>query len=272
MAERMLTALISVPVIFLCTYFGGWWFFALVTALAIVSINEFYNILSKKGFAPYYTLGNIFTLLIVTQVHNTLKHPNWEPVSAALLTAAVITCFCAGVLIRRSANAASNIGITLLGILYIGWLFSYMVILRALTAHGIYLFMLMFMLWISDTLAYFVGKTMGRRQLSPFISPKKTVEGAAAGLTGAVITALIFGAVIEKAHFGTTYIHYIFLGLIIGAMGQMSDLAESLIKRDAGVKDSSNIIPGHGGVLDRMDSFIFTAPILYYYVSVFLIK
>jgi phosphatidate cytidylyltransferase len=270
MIERFLTVLVAVPIIFLCTYLGDWWFFGIVTLLAIVAINEFYNLVKAKGFSPYYTIGNLFTILIVILVTYTLRHPNWEPVSAFLLTAAVITCFCSGVLIRRSANAIANIGTTLLGILYIGWLFSYLVLIRALTPHGIFLIMLMFVLWINDTMAYFVGKTIGRRQLSPYISPKKTVEGSAAGLAGALLTSLAFGALIERSHFGTNYIHYIVLGLLVGGIGQISDLSESLIKRDAGVKDSSKLIPGHGGVLDRMDGFIFAAPVLYYYVYFFL--
>lgn len=269
MIERLLTVLVSVPVIFACTYFGGLWFFALVSAIAAVSINEFYNLMKKKGFNPYYTLGNIFSLGIIVFVYNTIRHPNWEPASAAILTAAVLCCFCAGIFIKRSAQATANISITLLGILYIGWLFSYLVLLRALTPNGEFLFLLMFMVWTADTLAYFVGKQFGRRELSPYISPKKTVEGAIAGFAGAVLAAVLFGMAYEQTLYPVNLVHYLVIGGFVGIVGQLSDLSESLIKRDAGVKDSSNIVPGHGGVLDRMDSFIFTAPLLYYYIAVF---
>lgn len=269
MIERLLTALVAVPVIFACTYFGGLWFFALVAVIAVISINEFYNLMKKKGFSPYYTLGNIFSLGIIVFVHNTINHPNWEPASAAILTAAVICCFLAGIFIKRSAHATANISITLLGVLYIGWLFGYLVLLRALTLHGEFLFLLMFAIWTADTLAYFVGKSFGRRQLSPYISPKKTIEGAVAGLAGAVMAAVIFGAAYEQALYPANLAHYIIIGIFVGIVAQLSDLSESLVKRDAGAKDSSNIVPGHGGVLDRMDSFIFTAPLLYYYVIMF---
>jgi phosphatidate cytidylyltransferase len=262
MIERLLTVLVSVPVIFACAYFGGLWFFALVAAIAAVSINEFYNLMKKKGFNPYYTLGNIFSLAIIFFVHNAMP----------ILTAAVLCCFCAGIFIKRSAHATANISITLLGILYIGWLFSYLVLLRALTPHGEFLFLLMFMVWTADTLAYFVGKQFGRRQLSPYISPKKTIEGAIAGFAGAVLAAVLFGMAYEQSIYAINLIHYLVIGGFVGIVGQLSDLSESLIKRDAGAKDSSNIVPGHGGILDRMDSFIFTAPLLYYYIVTFFPK
>ncbi len=269
MIERLLTVLVSVPVIFACTYFGGLWFFALVAGIATISINEFYNLMKKKGFNPYYTLGNAFSLAIIIFAHNTIRHPNWEPASAAILTSAVICCFLAGLFIKRSAQATANISVTLLGILYIGWLFGYLVLLRALTPHGEFLFLLMFAIWTADTTAYFIGRSFGRRQLSPYISPKKTVEGAIAGLAGAVLASVVFGMVFEQVLYPANLVHYIVIGVFVGIVAQLSDLSESLVKRDAGAKDSSNIVPGHGGVLDRMDSFIFTAPLLYYYVILF---
>ncbi len=269
MIERILTVLVSVPAIFACTYFGGVWFFVLVALLATVSINEFYNLMKKKGFNPYYTLGNIFSLAIIILAYNTINHPTWEPASAATLTAAVICSFCAGIFIKRSAQATANISITLLGVLYIGWLFSYLVLLRSLTVNGEFLFLLMFMIWTADTSAYFIGKILGRRQLSPYISPKKTVEGAVAGFLGALIAAVVFGMLYERTFYPVYIVHYLVIGGFVGIISQLSDLSESLIKRDAGVKDSSNIVPGHGGVLDRMDSFIFTGPILYYYIIMF---
>ena len=176
------------------------------------------------------------------------------------------------IFIKRSAMAVANIAITLLGMLYIGWLFSYLVFLRALTPHGAYLFLLMFAIWGNDSAAYIIGKKFGKKQLSPVISPNKTIEGSIAGLVVAIATSLAFGLLFERAFITQTWMHYAVIGAIIGVFGQISDLSESLIKRDAGVKDSSKIVPGHGGVLDRMDSFIFTAPLLYYYVSWFLIR
>jgi len=159
------------------------------------------------------------------------------------------------------ATVIVDVAVTLLGMIYIGWFFSYFLFIRNLTAHGAYLFFLMLTIWAMDTVAYLVGKKFGKHKLAPTISPNKSWEGAVAGFIICIIAADIFSGFAEIN--GT---HALILGTIIGIVAQLSDLVESVIKRDAGVKDASNAIPGHGGVLDRMDSFILTAPIMYYYV------
>lgn len=263
MLTRILTIIVGVPVIFICTYFGGWSFFILVTALALLSLNEFYSLMNKKGYSPSYLVGNLVTVFFTWFTTYTLKHPHWEPYAIGILTTAIVITFSAGIFLKKAQDSTVNASITLLGILYIGWMFSYLILIRELTLHGAYLF-LMIAIWACDTSAYLVGTSMGRIKLSPYISPKKTVEGAIAGFIISVIAASIFSRLINM-----NLVHGIILGVIIGIVGQISDLVESLIKRDAGVKDSSNFVPGHGGFLDRMDSFILTAPIMYYYISWF---
>ncbi len=270
MIERILTVLVSVPILFACTYAGGPSFFVLVGVLAMISLNEFYNMLKAKGLNPYYFIGNLFTLLMLILVQFDVRHALVDSASSLLLTSAIIVTFGAAVLIRRSSMSTANIAITVLGMLYVGWLFSYLISLRALTPHGKYLFMLMFAIWALDTTAYFIGKTFGKKQLSPFISPKKTVEGGVAGFIASVAVVYAFGMYFENALVPAQWVHYVVLGVIVGMLAQISDLSESLIKRDTGVKDSSKLVPGHGGVLDRMDSFIFTTPVVYYYVTFFL--
>jgi len=264
MRTRLITSIISVPVIFLCTYYGGWSFFVLVTVMALASLNEFYSLMNKKGYSPSYLVGTLVTVFFTWFITYTLKHPHWEPYATGILTTAIIITFSAGIFLKKAQNSTVNASITLLGILYIGWMFSYLILIRELTLHGAYLFFLLISIWACDTFAYLVGTYFGHIKLSPYISPNKTVEGAVAGLTVSVIAASIFSRMI-----GMNLVHGIILGAIIGIVGQISDLVESLIKRDAGVKDSSHIIPGHGGALDRMDSFILTAPIMYYYISWF---
>ena len=264
MLTRILTIIISVPVIFVCTYYGGWSFFTLVTILALFSLNEFYALMNKKGYSPSYLVGNLITIFFTWFTTYTLKHPVWEPYAIGILTTAIIITFSAGIFLKKAQDSTVNASVTLLGILYIGWMFSYLILVRELTPHGAYLFFLMIAIWACDTTAYVVGTSIGKIKLSPYISPKKTVEGAVSGFIVSVIAAAIFSRLI-----GMNLAHGIILGVIIGIVGQISDLVESLIKRDAGVKDSSNIVPGHGGVLDRMDSFILAAPIMYYYISWF---
>ena len=262
MIPRLLTILVGVPIVLACTYFGGVPFFILVLVLAAVSINEFYSLIQNKGVHPSRVVGNIFTIIFISFAQQTLKHPNWEPAAAAILTGASILTFSAGILLRKTTMATLNIAVTLLGMIYVGWLFSYLILLRSMGSHGIYLFYLMISIWMMDTSAYLAGSRLGRTLLSPYISPKKTVEGAVAGFLVCVAVSWFF-AVWQS----WPLLPFLGLGALIGIMGQISDLVESLIKRDSGVKDSSPLIPGHGGVLDRMDSFILTAPLVYYYLS-----
>jgi phosphatidate cytidylyltransferase len=264
MLARLLTIIVSIPIIFACTYYGGWSFFIFVTALALFSLNEFYSLMNRKGYSPSYFVGSIVTVFFTWFTTYTLKHPHWEPYATGILTTAIILTFSAGIFLKKAQNSTVNASITLLGILYIGWMFSFLILIRELTLHGAYLFFLMIAVWACDTTAYMVGTFLGRIKLSPYISPRKTVEGAVSGFAVSVIAAAVFSRMINMS-----LMHGIILGIIIGIVGQISDLVESLIKRDAGVKDSSNMIPGHGGFLDRMDSFILTAPIMYYYISWF---
>jgi phosphatidate cytidylyltransferase len=157
------------------------------------------------------------------------------------------------------------VAVTQLGMIYIGWFFSYLLFIRNLTEHGGYLFFLILTIWANDIVAYLVGRKFGKHKMAPSISPNKTWEGALAGFITCLAAAEIFSgiALINGTHALT-------LGILIGIVAQLSDLVESLIKRDAGVKDSGVAIPGHGGVLDRMDSFVLTAPLLYYYVVWFI--
>ena len=287
MLQRIMTVLIGVPIVVFCTYSGGLWFFLMVTSLAVISLNEFFNLMKSKGLSPYYTLGNFFTLLFIVFIQmksflylnnlfpwlsTILKDPSWESAFSGILTAAIISIFCAAIFIRRTAMATVNIAITVLGTLYVGWLFSYLVLLRDLTPHGACLFFLMITIWANDTAAYLIGGKFGKKQLSPYISPKKTVVGAVAGFVFALAVAFIFGMLWEKTYLPANWIQYLVLGALIGVFSQLSDLSESLIKRDAGAKDSSRLVPGHGGVLDRMDSFIFAAPVAYYFLVWFIIK
>jgi phosphatidate cytidylyltransferase len=256
MLARLLTILVAVPIVVACTYIGGWLFFLLVTALALLSLNEFYSLMNKKGCYPSYPIGFLVTLFFMWFTTYTVRHPHWEPYATGILTTAIIITFAGGIFLRKAQDSTINASITLLGILYVGWMFSYLTLIREMNPPGA-------LFWKSHG-AYLVGTYFGKVKLSPYISPKKTVEGAIAGLVVGIVAAYIFGQFT-----GMNSVHAVILGAIIGLVGQISDLVESLIKRDAGVKDSSSLVPGHGGALDRMDSFILTAPIMYYYISWF---
>jgi len=264
---RLLTILIAVPVLITCVYFGGVPFLLLILVLALFSLNEFYKMMQKKDFHPAYWVGNFFTLFFIIFASYALKK-TWEPAHSAILTfAAVATMIATLFLKQRPKEAIVDIAVTLMGMIYIGWFFSYFIFIRALTERGAYLMFLMGTIWSLDIIAYLVGKVFGKHKLWPSVSPKKSIEGAVAGFVFSIIAAAIFG------HYaGFEMVHSLVMGAIIGIVAQFSDLVESLIKRDAGVKNSSEVVPGHGGVLDRMDSFIFTAPIFYYYLVWVMLK
>jgi phosphatidate cytidylyltransferase len=166
---------------------------------------------------------------------------------------------------RQNTGAIVDISTTLFGILYVSWFFSFLIKIRYLPGGLGLLALVLLTTKLGDIGAYFVGSSVGRTPLLPRISPKKTVEGAIAGLAFSVL-----GALISKPFLKFSYMHLVFLGIFLGLLGQLGDLSESLIKRDCQVKDSGNILPGMGGVLDEIDSILFTAPVFYLYISAIL--
>jgi phosphatidate cytidylyltransferase len=155
-----------------------------------------------------------------------------------------------------------DLAISLLGLLYIPLLLSHAALLRILPAGRDWIFLVLLVVMASDTLAYFVGRKWGRHRLYEAVSPKKTIEGSLAGLFGAVL-----GAAVSKLWFFTelSSVDVLLIGIGVGAFSQLGDLFESLLKRSFGVKDSGGLVPGHGGLLDRLDSLLFAFPVTYYY-------
>jgi phosphatidate cytidylyltransferase len=175
-------------------------------------------------------------------------------------------------LFRNKGSAIINIGTTLLGIFYIGLFAAALLGLREFYPHignlyirGGYIIISVFAsIWICDSAAYYGGTALGRHKLFPRVSPKKSWEGAIFGFVFAVLTLVLAKIILLDFLSWNTVIA---IGIITGVFGQIGDLVESLIKRDAGVKDSSGIIPGHGGVLDRFDSILYTAPVILLYLK-----
>jgi len=266
MLSRVATSLLAAPVILVCVYVGGFPFFIAVLALALIAVNEFYNLMMKKGFFPAYYVGNAITASFIIFAYYALKR-NWEPAHSAILTLAAAIALISGIFLKREKDTIVDIAVTILGMVYVGWFLSYLFFIRSLTEHGGYMFFLILTVWAMDIAAYLAGRVFGHTPLMPSVSPKKTWEGAATGFVVCLIAAAIFSQTAQLQ-----LVHALTLGVLIGIFGQLSDLIESLIKRDAGAKDSSDILPGHGGVLDRIDSFVLTAPLMYYYLVLFVLK
>lgn len=168
--------------------------------------------------------------------------------------------------IRTIERAALDISYAILAFIYIPFLLLHVVMLRETTFGIKWLFVIMLIVMTNDATAYYIGSAFGKHRLYPVVSPKKSIEGAIAGLFGSLV-----GTLLSKFIFfdQLTYFDAIITAVVIGSIGQVGDLFESLLKRSFGVKDSGTLIPGHGGVLDRLDSILFAAPVTYYYVLFF---
>jgi phosphatidate cytidylyltransferase len=215
---------------------------------------------------PLKILGLLGTLAITVSFYNYGKEKLWIIIVLFFYVALLIELF------RNKASAMQNIASTVWGLFYPAVFFGFMILLRELPNElgmeyklgGKWLLLMLIIIWICDTAAYFIGKAVGKHKLFFRISPHKTVEGAVAGLVFSFITAYIFHLTYIE---DLTLLQCMIIALIAGTIGQIGDLVESLFKRDAGVKDSSNLLPGHGGMLDRFDAPLFVAPVVYLYLK-----
>ena len=263
---RFCTGFLLGLIVFLSLIFGGIWFFAVVSCCMLLGLREYIRILNNKGFYPFYRLTIVIVLLLMCCSYFGLYQ--YIP---GIIGAGVIFSFLA-VLFKGRQPYIANVATTVLGFLFT-WLPFYIVVIRELGDKvtffnfeyktGLYYTLLVFFtILLTDITAYFFGKRFGKTKLAPVISPKKTVEGAFFGSLFAILTSMIIGFLI-----GLPWYHSLILGILVTGFAQLGDLSESLIKRDAGVKDSGDSLPGHGGILDRADSYLFSAPIAYLYIK-----
>lgn len=251
---RYFTFLFIAPAFLFFAYAGRPYFNLLVMLMAALYLKEFFNLTSVWQERVYRWEGRIFSLLVLV---GTLLENKFMFFRIPVL---VIMCVLATpVFLRRIHDAVRQTALTIVGILYFGWMFSYIVFLRESFGFGGIVFVC-FLVTIDDLASFWVGKIYGRRKLIPEISPNKTVEGS----LGGILFTVLFALLLKFALPGYSYAKCALLGLVISIMGQIGDLVISVIKRDMQVKDSGKILPGHGGMLDRFDSWIFTLPVVYY--------
>ncbi len=259
-----------VPCLFLITLRGGVFFLLLVNLIIFLGLREFYSLMKAKGYQPFEALGYFCALAISAYA--------WRQGVAVplILTGSLLVIMIREVFRKEMSRSLGHMAVTVFGIMYIGWLGSHLVMLRQLPSTvGVeesigarLVFLAALLTWSTDTAAYLFGVAFGRHKLIPRISPNKTIEGGVGGLLGAALVGWICTKTFTPF---LTPLAGILLGLTVGVVGQLGDLVESLIKRDVGIKDSAELIPGHGGVLDRFDSLLFTVPVLYYYFRFFIV-
>ncbi len=271
MKQRIITVLWGIPLliaIVLCPYSQV--FASLIVVVVLLGIVEFYQMAAQRGEQPFNFFGFLFAPLFVVNAYFGYKYTIY------LLPAALIIpslWFVLRLILHRREATSINLAWTLAGMLYIGWMLSYYVALREIDPGRGWVLFALFSTFACDSAAFFVGRAWGRHPLAPAISPGKTMEGTIAGLVASPAAALIlyFTLKITGLPLPLSYPQAALLGFLIGIFAQLGDLVESRLKRRAGVKDSGSLIPGHGGVLDRIDSIVFTGVIVYYYYTVWVI-
>ena len=254
--KRLLWSAVLISVAAYSIFWSPWWLFLIIIEVfVILGLLEYFDLAQRKGFFINRYLGLIFGIL--------LPLPFYLPGEAMILTVAILCLFIFNFHRHLKEQAIVGTALTLFGLVYVAWSFSFMTKIRALEHGDLWVFYIIFIIKMGDAAAYFIGKRFGKHKYAVHISPNKSVEGAVAGFVMTVVASVFSKLYLRQIPLS----HLVVLGVLIGILGQLGDLAESLLKRDAGVKDSGHI-PGLGGVLDVVDSLLFTIPVTYYYLTV----
>jgi phosphatidate cytidylyltransferase len=293
LAQRIVVGVVAIPLILLLCMAGGLYFFSFIAIASAVALREFYALAEAKGAKPLVVLGIIGGFFINLSFF--LRFPSQPPLLVIVLLIVTVV-FSLRELFRNQGSAILNLSTTLFGLLYVSLFFGTLIGIRErfvpaafpvlryfpsgagvtdariadqIHAWGGYTVMSVFVIiWICDSAAFHVGSALGKHKLFPRVSPQKSWEGAAAGFLFAILSAL------AAKYLVLTFLpvaSVLVIGAIVGTIGQLGDLTESLMKRDAGVKDSSGLLPGHGGAFDRFDSVLLVAPCVYLYLDHFLL-
>jgi phosphatidate cytidylyltransferase len=267
LSSRVLVSIIAIPIILAASYFGSFFFYAFVIIVSLIAYYEFTLMVQRKNVFPNLVFGGVAIAFILSN--------QYKPFLGIFTVFVVIVLLVTLIeLFRNKSSALLNISTTLLGVFYIGLFSSALMAIREFYPNidnlysrgGFIVISMLASIWICDSAAYFIGTAIGKHKLFPRISPNKSWEGAISGLVFAVITMIAAKFIVLE--FFTTQ-SAIIIGLLIGIFGQTGDLIESMFKRDVDVKDSSGIIPGHGGVFDRFDSLLYSSPVVWLYLKYF---
>jgi phosphatidate cytidylyltransferase len=264
---RIIIAVIFGPLIILVSYLGGWWLFGMVMLFAVIGCIEFQLNSGIRPASVEFWMTLVFVMGIVASSTLVSVESGLSAFVGYLILISIVSAVknaSPDKLFRQQAWLAW-------GTAYLGLLYPFIYYIRQLSPDkgGDWLLFLLGTLWLSDTLAMFVGKAVGKRQLAPTVSPNKTVAGFLGGIVGGLIIAVIlkFWRLSE-----IDFALLIIPGLLVSIVGQLGDLVESCWKRAVDIKDSSSIIPGHGGVLDRFDSLLFASPVLFFFLKFFVYR
>lgn len=275
---RYISAAIAIPFGIGVTLFSPNVFSLVATVFIAIGAVEFFAMARHRGMAPHSIIGTSCTIGVC--IIAWAGRPLTLLYSLVASTLIIFTLAMA----RNARDAMTNIAVTILGVIYVGWLSSHIILLRLLPIENAgenpnfggagYVIMLLVLLWLGDGGAFFAGTGWGKHKLVPAVSPKKSVEGSLGGLAITLVGALLIkdlGILLNAFDLPLfpdwNYKEYLLVGVVIAVAGQIGDLCQSYLKRDADLKDTGNLFPGHGGYLDRFDSMIFAAPLFYFFVK-----
>jgi phosphatidate cytidylyltransferase len=249
--QRILTAAVAIPLVVLLTIYSPDWPFAVAAGLvAAMAVEEYLSLGARKG------IGRPGRWFFAPAAAVTISFMGGAASVVLTLAFAALALMTVTLFSHSLETALGRVGIGLSGIVYCSVTLGFLVPMQRPL-----ILLLFVIIWAGDTCAYYGGRALGRHLLAPGISPKKTVEGAIAGLLGSVIAGTIGGVWFSRE----PWLQMAGISTVTAIAGQIGDLAESVLKRSAGVKDSSSILPGHGGILDRLDSLFFAAPVFYWF-------
>lgn len=263
MFKRVLTAVLGIPLLIIIVSMGRLPLLISVMFLSAIGIFELYKIFGSKDrmiFLLFEIILSIFLLIIMYRFE-------------FFIVPYIVFLFIFNMALQIFTPNHSFID-GMLGffrLIYVSLLLGHLLLFDNIENGSQLIWLVFITAWATDTFAYFAGVSMGKNKLCPKISPKKTIEGAIGGIIGSIIISSIYGLYLNNyGNISINLIHFVFLGIITSFISQLGDLTASMIKRNYNVKDFGNVFPGHGGVLDRFDSILFTVPIVYYYVSIFI--
>ncbi len=256
---RVLSAIVLIPIVFALIYLGGYWFSSAIVIAAILALYEGYRMMGVTIFPPL-AAGGLLLELALLLTGNAIPQQSWltHVLTGGVLLTLVIALF------DSNPKPATRWSLTVASALYLGWLMHYFIALRNLPNGLAWVLVALLTTWTIDSGAYFVGLSLGKHKLWPRLSPKKTWEGVIGGFVAGIIGAIILARILLP-HLSWT--QGLWLGVTASFVDPFGDLSVSMFKREAGAKDSSKLIPGHGGMLDRLDSLLFVVPIVFYYAS-----
>lgn len=261
MLKRFLTALVLAAIGLPAVIYGGFFFWALMAFFLGAASWEYVKLFRGAKFQPsmVLTVGGTLAVLIARTYY-----PAYE---TAVLSGSILLAMAVHLSAyeRGRDEAAGDFAVTVAGIIYLGWIGSYLVKLRILPEGLYWFFLVLPAVWLADSGAYFIGKNFGRHKLSPRLSPKKTWEGYWGGVVFGTLTGVLF-AWLWRHNLNISLLDGALIGLVMSLFTTLGDLGESMIKRQAGIKDSSHIFPGHGGVFDRIDTWLWASVLGYYLI------